>query len=89
MSLPLPIQAACSGSGSRELRMTLGVPSIRVSSGTQFQLDCDCSVWRTCRQASGVDSCLPEMLVCSLGADSILNHVGVQLTLEVWQHHAT
>ncbi len=48
--LPLPIQATCSGSGSRELRMTLGVPSIRVSSETQFQLDCDCSVWCTCTQ---------------------------------------
>lgn len=52
MSLPLPIQATCRGSGSREFRITLGVPSISVSSGIQPQLACDCSVCLTCKKLS-------------------------------------
>jgi len=58
MSLPLPIQATLRGSGSKEFRMTFGVPLISVSSGIHPQLDCDCRVCRTCspQQVSGTSA---------------------------------
>ena len=48
MSVPLPIQDICRGSGRRLFRIQFGVPDMSVSSGIQLQLDCDCSVCPTC-----------------------------------------
>ncbi len=62
MSVPLPIQDICKGSVRRLFRMQLGVPDMSVSLGIQLQLDCDCSVCRTCAAQQNI-SLLAKVLL--------------------------